>query len=163
MSFSVRPARAEDLPALIELMDEVVAFHHREAPTQFREPKTVATKLYLEERLENPEAAIFVSEDQGKLTGALVAVIHEAPPILVPNRVVLLENLVVSFPFRRSGIGRKLVEAATLWTRARDLEELNLNVYEFNLDAIRFYEVLGFQTVSRRMRLPLLPIVETKH
>jgi diamine N-acetyltransferase len=50
-----------------------------------------------------------------------------------------------------------------LWARARDVQELDLNVYEFNHSAISFYEALGFQTVSRRMKRALPPLIETKH
>ena len=49
-----------------------------------------------------------------------------------------------------------------LWAQARDMKELDLNVYEFNHTAIHFYEALGFRTVSRRMKRALTPLVETK-
>ena len=162
MNVSVRLARPEDLVALAHLLDEIVAFHHGEDPTQFREPAAVEHYHYLEERLQDPDAAVFVAEDQGDLAGIAITVIREAPPLLNPNRFVLLENLAVATKFRRTGVGRKLVDAAVLWTRARDMQELDLNVYEFNHSAIRFYEAIGFRTVSRRMKRTLAPLVETK-
>ena len=162
MNVSVRPARPEDLVALVHLLDEIVAFHHGEDPTQFREPAEVEHYRYLEERLQDPDAAVFVAEDQGDLAGVAITVIREAPPLLNPDRFVLLENLAVATKFRRTGVGRKLVDAAILWTRARDMQELDLNVYEFNHSAIRFYEAIGFRTVSRRMKRTLAPLVETK-
>jgi diamine N-acetyltransferase len=162
MNVFVRLACPEDLVALARLLDEIVAFHHSEDPTQFREPAAAAHSRYLEERFQDPDAAVFVAEDQDVLAGIAVTVIREAPPFLTPNRFVLLENLAVSTKFRRAGVGRKLVDAAVLWTRARDIQELDLNVYEFNRIAIRFYEAIGFRAVSRRMRRTLVPLVETK-
>jgi diamine N-acetyltransferase len=162
MNVSVRAARPEDLVALARLLDEIVAFHYGEDPTQFREPAAVEHHRYLEERLQDLDAAVFVAEDQGDLAGIAVTVIREAPPLLHPNRFVLLENLAVATKFRRTGVGRKLVDAAILWARARDMRELDLNVYEFNHSAIRFYEAIGFRTVSRRMKRTLAPLVETK-
>lgn len=162
MNVSVRPARPEDLVALARLLDETVAFHHNEDPTQFRGPEAAEHTRYLEERFQDPDAAVFIAEDQGVLAGIAVTVIREAPPFLNPNRFVLLENLAVATKFRRTGVGRKLVEAAVLWTQARDMQELDLNVYEFNHSAIRFYEAIGFRTVSRRMKRTLAPLVETK-
>lgn len=162
MNVSVRPARPEDLVALVHLLDEIAAFHHGEDPTQFREAATAEHSRYLEELFQDPDAAVFVAEDQGVLAGIAVTVIREAPPLLNPNRFVLLENLAVATEFRRTGVGRKLVDAAVLWTRARDIRELDLNVYEFNHNAIRFYEAIGFRTVSRRMKRTLAPLVETK-
>ena len=162
MNVSVRPARLEDLVALVHLLDEIAEFHHGEDPTQFRKPATAEHRHYLEELFQDPDAAVFVAEDQGVLAGIAVTVIREAPPLLNPNRFVLLENLAVAAEFRRTGVGRKLVDAAVLWTRARDIQELDLNVYEFNRNAIRFYEAIGFRTVSRRMKRTLAPLVETK-
>lgn len=163
MNVSVRPARSEDLVPLADLLDEIVAFHHNEDPTQFRDPEAAEHARYLEERFQDPDAAVFVAEDRGVLAGIAVIVIREAPPFLNPNKFVLLENLAVSTKFRRTGVGRKLVDAAILWTRARDMQELDLNVYEFNHSAIRFYEAIGFRTVSRRMKRTLPPLIETKH
>jgi ribosomal protein S18 acetylase RimI-like enzyme len=163
MNISVRPACPEDLLALAQLLDEIIAFHHSEDPTHFRDPEAAEHTRYLEERFQDPDAAVFVAEDQGVLAGVAVTVIRDSPPFLNPNRFVLLENLAVTSKFRRTGVGRKLVDAAILWARARDMHELDLNVYEFNHSAIRFYEAIGFRTVSRRMKRTLPSLIETKH
>jgi diamine N-acetyltransferase len=162
MKVSVRMARADDLDNLARLLDEVVLLHHDEDPTQFLGPEAAAHNRYLEERFQDPDAAIFVAEDKAAPAGVAVTVIREAPPFLNPNKFVLLENLAVTTKFRRAGVGRKLVDAAMLWARARDMNELDLNVYEFNHTAIQFYEALGFRTVSRRMKRALSPLIETK-
>ena len=162
MNISVRMAQPAELSELARLLDEVVLLHHHEDPTQFLGPEAAAHHLYLEERFNDPDAAIFVAEDESAPAGIAVTVIRDAPPFLNPNRFVLLENLAVGARFRRTGVGRKLVDAAVLWARARDMKELDLNVYEFNHTAIHFYEALGFRTVSRRMKRALAPLVETK-
>ena len=160
---NVRTAHPEELVALAHLLDEIVAFHHNEDPIQFRGPEAAEHTRYLEERFQDPDAAVFVAEYRGALAGIAVTVIREAPPFLNPSRFVLLENLAVATKCRRTGVGRKLVDAAVLWARARDMQELDLNVYEFNDSAIRFYEAIGFRTVSRRMKRTLPPLIETKH
>ena len=162
MNISVRLAQPADLSELARLLDEVVLLHHHEDPTQFLGPEAAAHHRYLEERFNDPDAAIFVAEDESAPAGIAVTVIRDAPPFLNPNKFVLLENLAVGARFRRTGVGRKLVDAAVLWARARDMKELDLNVYEFNHTAIDFYEALGFRTVSRRMKRALAPLVETK-
>jgi diamine N-acetyltransferase len=163
MNVSVRPARPEDLAVLAQLLDQVVLLHHTEDPSQFRGPEEAQHTLYLEERFQDPDAGVFIAEDQGVPAGVAVTVIRDAPPFLNPSRFVFLENLAVAAQFRRTGVGRQLVEAAILWARARDMHELDLNVYEFNQNAIRFYEAIGFRTVSRRMKRTLSPLIETKH
>jgi diamine N-acetyltransferase len=162
MNISVRTAHPQDLVVLAQLLDEVVALHHTEDPSQFRGPEEAQHTRYLEERFQDPDAGVFIAEDQSLPAGVAVTVIRDAPPFLNPSRFVLLENLAVAAKFRRTGVGRKLVDAAILWARARDMHELDLNVYEFNHNAIRFYEAIGFRTVSRRMKRTLPPLIETK-
>jgi ribosomal protein S18 acetylase RimI-like enzyme len=41
------------------------------------------------------------------------------------------------------------------WAIARGASSVELNVYEFNVPAIAFYQELGYQTISRQMNTPL--------
>ena len=45
---------------------------------------------------------------------------------------------------RRLGIGRRLVEAAEVWVRARGVPKINLLVRKENAGVLAFYEALGF-------------------
>ena len=51
----------------------------------------------------------------------------------------------------RRGIGRALLEAVHGWAQAKGLSQVELNVWDFNHEAIAFYEHLGYVTASRRM------------
>ncbi len=53
--------------------------------------------------------------------------------------------------FQYHGIGRRLMDEAQAWASARGATSIELNVYEFNEDAIAFYERLGYRTLSRKM------------
>ena len=55
------------------------------------------------------------------------------------------------------------MEEAEQWAREREIEEIELNVWERNLGAIAFYERLGYTTVQRRMKrnLRLLKFSQT--
>lgn len=46
---------------------------------------------------------------------------------------------------RREGIGRRLVEEAEAWCRARGVPKLNLLVRKENTAVLAFYEALGFR------------------
>lgn len=46
---------------------------------------------------------------------------------------------------RREGVGRRLVEAAEAWCRARGVPKLNLLVRRENTAVLAFYEALGFR------------------
>lgn len=57
--------------------------------------------------------------------------------------------------WRGQGIGRALMEAAEQWACRQGARHLQLNVWEFNTGALRFYETLGFATISRKMEKAL--------
>ncbi len=52
---------------------------------------------------------------------------------------------------QRRGIATRLMTEGHRWARDRGLTEIELNVYEFNQPALRFYRRLGYSTVSRRL------------
>ena len=54
-----------------------------------------------------------------------------------------------------SWAGRGLMDKAHEQAQEKSATSVQLNVYEFNQDAIDFYRSLGYETVSRRMQKPL--------
>lgn len=63
----------------------------------------------------------------------------------------MIDDLIVRKVFRRFGVGRALVERAHRWALDKQVNQGELNVWEFNQTAIAFYEKLGYRTASRRM------------
>ena len=49
---------------------------------------------------------------------------------------------------RRAGIGRRLVEAAEAWVRARGIPKINLLVRKENAGVLAFYEALGWHDTA---------------
>ena len=52
--------------------------------------------------------------------------------------------LAVDPDLRRAGLGRRLVEAAEAWCRARGVPKINLLVRKENAGVLAFYEAIGF-------------------
>lgn len=154
----IRGASVEDLSRVAALERELDALHRRALPWLVAEPATLSTELeYLTRFLADPNCAVFVADEGGTLLGAarvLVRPTRNAPAVR-PASVVELEAMVVAAEYRRRGYGSALVRAAEAWGRERGGDRLELGVYEFNEEARRFYEFLGFETLSRRLRRPL--------
>ena len=53
---------------------------------------------------------------------------------------------------RRQGVGRALLEALIAWARSNAVTRIELEVFEFNVPAIRLYEQMGFQIEGRRQK-----------
>lgn len=61
-----------------------------------------------------------------------------------------LENMAIAEPWRRQGIGARLLSAGLLWCRAHAARIVLLEVRETNLAAIALYGRIGFSVTGRR-------------
>ncbi len=77
-----------------------------------------------------------------ELVGVLVASRKE--------RDVYVHKLAVHSAYRRQGIGRRLIRTVASRGMTKGLRSVALSSYVENVGASKFYEKLGFQTVSRR-------------
>lgn len=154
MDFSIREAKHNDYEEICEIIAEVDALHRQALPQVYRKPEgPVRTKEYISNIIENEDAALFVAEVDGQVVGLVHISIQEVPniPIMVPRRYAFIENLAVKKKFRRCGVGKLLVEKAHHWALDKGIIQVKLHSWEFNQEAISFYNKLGYRTVSREM------------
>ncbi len=136
---AVREARAGDAAALAGLMTELGY------PT---------AKPRAAERL----AALFASADDVVFVavaadGAVVGFVHAAERrLLVSERFVEMEALIVTAAARRHGVAAGLVDAVEAWTRARGVAELRVRARIERDAAHRFYQERGF-ALAKQQRL----------
>jgi ribosomal protein S18 acetylase RimI-like enzyme len=154
MEISVRKATAEDYTPLCELFDEMDALHRDNLPYIFQKPGGAAREQdYYLGLVADENVALFVSEAGGKLVGFVHAMIRDTPAIsvFVPRCYAIVDGIVVKSGFQNQGIGKILMDKMQEWAIAKGATSIELNVYEFNVTAISFYERLGYRTFSRKM------------
>ena len=71
--------------------------------------------------------------------------------MLFDMKTIHLEDVCVDEACRGTGIGGALMEYVTDWAKANGCDHMDLDVWEFNEGARRFYERWGFATQKRRM------------
>lgn len=158
MTAIIRKAILEDYDALCELIDQVDALHRDRLPNIYRKPDgPVREENEIAALIADERVGLFVAEVEGELAGYIHAYLRDTPPVpvLVPRRFGMIDSMAVGANQRRKGIGQALIAQVQGWAREKGAASLELNVYEFNQDALLFYEALGFSVLRRGMSKPL--------
>jgi ribosomal protein S18 acetylase RimI-like enzyme len=158
LSLKIRKAEPGDFSQLLALFEQGDQLHRESLPEIFRKPEgKPREKDYFEDLLQQPEVGFFIAQEENQIVGFVHAVIKASPAlaIFVTRRFVVVDAIVVRTDFQGMGIGRKLMETVHEWAIDRGVETVELNVYEFNKDAVSFYRRLGYETLSRKMHRSL--------
>lgn len=150
----IRRAVEADLEGVIGLLDEIDELHRRALPWLFRQIDGANQTQFLQPYVSKSDHAMFLAvAADGSPAGVLYSFLRQPAraPIVRPTLVAEIDSLVVKAPYRRQGLGKRLVEAALRWAHASGATRTELGVYEFNDAARAFWTSVGFQTLSRRM------------
>lgn len=63
------------------------------------------------------------------------------------------DEFCVDKEFRRQGVATELIAFIKAYTKEKGFKRLELNMWEFNQDALEFYEAVGFKTYRRYMEI----------
>jgi len=159
-AINIRQAHAADFDSMCCLFDEIDSLHRKALPALFRKPSgPVRDRAYVLNLIADPNVLILVAELEQKLAGLAHAFVREstALPVFTPRKFVVIDSIIVTQAMHRHGIGRQFAEHIELWAKCQGAESIELNVYEFNREALRFYECQGYSTLSRKMSKSIEP------
>ena len=146
-----RPARRDDLPAVVGLLADDPLGSKRESATDPL-PDTYYTAFEAIERDANNEVVVV------EIGGAVVGVLQLT---FIPGITyrggwrALIEGVRVASAHRSAGLGRRLFLWAIERARARGCHLVQLTSDKSRPDAIRFYESLGFIASHEGLKLRL--------
>jgi streptothricin acetyltransferase len=89
------------------------------------------------EYIHNPNQTIYMALLEERIVGHIILTKHW-------NHLAYIEDIVVDHRFRRSGIGRKLLNQAIEWARSSGLQGIMLETQNINVNACKLYESCGF-------------------
>jgi ribosomal protein S18 acetylase RimI-like enzyme len=147
-----------DIPRLGELYRQSDEFHFRNEPYVYRDsPEPGRSAEYLAGLVEQEDGLLLVAEDAGEVVGFAYGYEERKGqlPLHRPRVFFVLDNIAVDGRCRGRGYGSSLLRAVIDHAREKGYDDVMLNVYRFNADAIRLYEKLGFTELSRDMILKL--------
>ena len=154
MSDSIRKATSRDLPAINDLLREVLAVHHAGRPDLFRPEGKKYTDGELLAIFADPLTPVFVYDRDGEVLGYIFCALQQQDSgSLQDVRTLYIDDLCVNPAYRGQQIGRALFGHAKAFARESGCHNLTLHVWECNPGARAFYEALGLKPQYTSMEM----------
>ena len=157
MNITIRRAVPADRIRIMPLQKEIAELHYRGRPDLFRTEARYYSEDDFYARLTHPDHRIFIAEADGAVAGYVFAAVKHIRnhPTYVDFDIFHIDDICVLEKYRRNGAASALFERCTAQAREDGCHSIELNVFCFNENAIRFYEAMGMEPMVQRMEFRL--------
>jgi len=157
MSIHVRAATKEDYVSLLPIARETQEKHVQAHPHIFQSGTAGLPEKYYLGLLKGGSKVVYVAEVERSIVGYVIMELSKVAylDILVPRKVAFIADIAVMKSHQGKGIGYALFQKCVEWAKAKEADSLDLMVWEFNKDALAFYERQGMESMNRTMSLAL--------
>jgi len=154
---TIRNFSIDDFEGFNILMNQVHKLHVESRPDFYRKTDEPISKKDFLSIVNDNNTITILAELNYIIVGLCVISIKPITTNIscVPRRVAYMEDLCVSQDYRKQGIGKRLIIEAKKRTLEFNVDSLELMVWEFNKNAIDFYENQGMETRSRILEMKL--------
>ncbi len=133
---NIKNISAEDLDDLVMLFDQYMVFYKQpSAPNVYRK--------YLNERLKNDEATVFIAYSLENEPVGFVLNYHTFSSVSL-GKVIVLNDLFVSSSHRKQGIANRLIDCSINLAKSTGAIRVDLGTAKDNFSAQALYEKIGF-------------------
>ncbi|PFA69176.1 GNAT family N-acetyltransferase [Bacillus sp. AFS015802] len=156
LTVHMREATKDDYDAVHRIQKQVHEMHTKERPDHYRMADTTLDREYFTSLIRGENTKVFLLEDEQLIAYTILTIkLTEERPILVPRKIVYMDDFGVDHRFRGKGMGKQFFGKIVEYAKSLEADSLELAVWEFNEDAIKFYESMKLKTKSRRMGIEL--------
>lgn len=154
---NIRFVKENELARVNELRKQVNDLHVEGKPEIFRAGFNDELRDFIYKIWKDPEQKIVVAELNGVVCGfAVLHHIHRPEnPFMRERDFMDVDEFCVDKEYRRQGIATKMISFIRNYTKEKGIKRLELNMWEFNQDALAFYEAVGFKTYRRYMEMEM--------
>jgi len=154
---TVRFAKETELERVNELRKQVNELHAAGRPDIFKPGFSKELQDHVFAIWNDPDQKIVVAERDGVLCG--VAVLHHIRkpenPYMYERDFLDIDEFCVDEAYRRTGVATELIAFIRLYAKSEGFDRIELNMWEFNGDALAFYEAVGFTTYRRYLEMQI--------
>lgn len=150
----IREAKIKDIEQIVIILEQISKIHYEKRPDIFKKKSKNEIRKNTIEMLKDKKRKIIVAADDTlKIYGLIIYNIKEVKEHinLRDSKVLWIEELGVDESYRKNGIGKMLMEKVEEDAKMLDCTRIELNCWDFNNNAISFYERFGMRTQRRIM------------
>lgn len=149
----IRFAEEADLDRVNEIRKQVNEVHVNGRPDIFKKGFSKELKDLIYDIWNKEGKDIIVAERNGKICGFAFVEYIERPesPYNVARKFYHISEFGVDIAFQRQKVGTELFEFIKQDAKEKGFPKIELDLWEFNEKAFKFYESIGFRTYRRYM------------
>jgi len=158
MVMNFRKAQEKDAMKIAEMLVDIGALHHNGRPDIYKDNLQKYNEEDIKKILEDENLPVFVVTDENDNVAAYAFCIIktvEETKALVGRKFLYIDDFCVDKNYRKMNVGTFLMEKVVEEAKEMSISSIELNVWEFNEGAVKFYEKCGFITQKREMEIIL--------
>ena len=142
----IRRAEEKDIPAVLELLRQVLEVHHEGRPDLFAAEGGKYSPEELQAIFADASSPVFVFDDGASVKGYIFCRLEDhSGRSEAPHRSLYIDDLCVEEGARGTHIGKRLYGFAREFARSQGCYNITLHVWECNPGAKAFYGTLGLR------------------
>ena len=143
----IRFAKAQDVPGIIKLLQQVGSVHHEGRPDLFRENAQKYSSSQVLTMLGKQDNPIFVAVEDEKVLGYGFCMMEQYRDhsVMCDRLTLYIDDLCVLEECRGKHIGSAIYRKILEYAKYRGCYNVTLNVWCCNESAMKFYESLGMK------------------
>ena len=140
----IRKAEIEDFNKVHRLIMQVHKLHVKERTDIYKDVDPMNFEEFKNE-LSNSNNIYLVAQSENKIVGICFSQIKEISNnrIMKDRKILNIGDICVDEKYQRNGIGKKLYNQIVQIAKEKNIHNVELMVWNFNKNAIRFYGNLG--------------------
>lgn len=157
MNSEIRFAKETELEQINKLRKQVNDLHVKGKPEIFKSGFSEELKNYVYDVFYNERKKIVVCDCDGIIAGFAILNHISKPesPFSYARDFLDIDEFCVDVHYRRQGIATRMIQYIQDYAKNEGFDRIELNMWEFNQEALAFYESIGFTTYRRFMEIKL--------
>ncbi|MCI5774286.1 MAG: GNAT family N-acetyltransferase [Erysipelotrichaceae bacterium] len=157
MSITMRLAQKQDIPAILQLLNEVLEVHAAIRPDIFIPNTTKYQYAQLSAMINDQDKPIIVACDElDQVVGYAFCLFEKIDhPFMHQRKLLYVDDICVNKKFQHQHIGTMIFTSIKQLAITHDCDTITLNVWEGNDQAWHFYQKMGMTKRKTMLELNL--------